>query len=260
MPTKKHLLLLSFSLLALSATAQDSTRSRFGFRSWGDISLLTNNSLHDIRDRMQQTGLDASGVGNRVYTTGFSFVRTSPKNTSETRLLLVNSENLDPASNQIDKRVTFYGYGFGTAFTRHLIYTKRFILGPTLGYDFMWYRLRILPQNSNNLAINNIVANPAFYNTVTFRQGFYWNLHAAISADYRFHWFKKYYDEFRLGARVGYQLPLVRTKNWRYGDGTVGDLPGFKSNNLFLQIGITAIPARRSKRRSEPAGLLGARR
>ncbi len=247
---KQLLLLISGSLLTLSATAQDSTRSPLGLRIWSDISLQTNNSLRDIRERLQQTGLDASGVGNRFYTIGLSFVRTTQKTTSETRFLLVNSENIDPANSQIDKRVTFYGYGIGAAVTRNLVNTRRFLIGPTLGYDFMWYRLRILPQNGANLAINNVVTNPAFYNTVSLRQGFYMNVQGAISADYRFYWLKKFYNEFRIGTRIGYQFPLIRSEKWRYGDGTVGDLPGFKSNNLFVQIGVTLFPASRARRRN----------
>lgn len=230
--------------------AQDSTRmgSKVGFRAMGDIGLLSNNSLTAMRQQLQQTGLDASGVGDRFSNLVLSFVRDYPKNYSEFRLLLVNSDNIAPANSPIDKRVTFYGYGFGGSYTFKLINSQRFIVGPTLGYDFMWYRLRILAQNSQNLSLVNIVANPAYYNTVKLRQGFYMNIQAALGAEYKTGWFKKVYDECRIGVRVGYQLPLIRSDKWRYTDGVVGDVPGFKSNMLFSQIGFTFINRVRKNR------------
>lgn len=230
--------------------AQDSTRvnGRVGIRAMGDIGLLKNNSLATIREQLHQTGLDASGVGDRFSTIALSFVRDYKKTYSEIRIGLVNSDNIDPANSPIDKRVTFYGYGFGGSSTFKLINSQRFIVGPTVGYDFMWYRLRILPQNSQNLSLTNIVANPAYYNTIKLRQGFYMNVHAALGAEYKTGWFKKLYDELRIGVRVGYQLPLIRSDKWRYTDGVVGDVAGFKSNMLFSQIGFTFISKVRNNR------------
>ena len=230
--------------------AQDSARvkSKTGLRVMGDIGLLKNNSLAAIRQQLQQTGLDASGVGDHFSTFVLSFVRDYPKTYSEFRLLLVNSDNIDPTNSPIDKRVTFYGYGFGGSYTFKLINSQRFVVGPTVGYDFMWYRLRILPQNSQNLSITNIVANPAYYNTIKLRQGFYTNIQAAFGAEYKTGWFKKLYDDFRIGVRVGYQLPLIRNDKWRYTDGVVGDVPGFKSNMLFSQIGFTFINKSKNNR------------
>lgn len=236
--------------LPMHTHAQDSTRvrGRVGIRAMGDIGLLANSSLAAIRQQLQQTGLDASGVGDRFSHVALSFARDYQKTYSEGRIVLVNSDNIDPTASPVGKRVTFYGYGLGFSRTFKLINSQRFIVGPTVGYDFMWYRLRILPQNSQNLSLTNIVANPAYYNTIKLRQGFYMNIQAALGAEYKTGWLKKLYDELRIGVRVGYQLPLIRNDKWRYTDGVVGDVPGFKANMLFSQIGFTFISKARNNR------------
>ncbi len=109
----------------------------------------------------------------------------------------------------------------------------------------MWYRLAIKPQNSQNIPLGAVVANPAAYNTIRFRQGFYSELFAAVGADVRLYWFKKYYDEIRFGLRAGYQLPFLASRTWFYDDGQVPDLPAFRSNMLYIQYGFTFFPARR---------------
>ncbi|QKZ15554.1 hypothetical protein [Spirosoma sp. KUDC1026] len=239
----KFLLPVILCTSLFSVNAQDSTytKARIGVRISSDISLLNNKSLGILQQQFQQTGVDASGIGNRFVTTALSLVRDRQKVLTESRILYVNSNTVDPTTTNTDKSVVFYGFGFGGTQTFKLADTKRFMVGPTVGVDFMWYRLRILPKDPQNLNLSNIIANPTYYSTVRLRQGFYTNLTGAISADYKTGWLKSFYDDFRVGARVGYQLPLVRSKTWRYGDGTVNELASFRSNMLFVQIGVTLV-------------------
>ena len=163
MLTKKYLFLLVASLLlAGSAQAQDSTRSRVGIREAGDIGLLTNNSLMAIRQQLEQTGLDVSGINNRPYVGSISFVRDYKKSLSEIRFLHVVAGHEAAKANVPGKQATFYGYGFGFTATHKVVYTRRFIIGPTLGYDFMWYRLRLLPQLSATSCPTPLPTTPSF--------------------------------------------------------------------------------------------------
>jgi hypothetical protein len=45
-----------------------------------------------------------------------------------------------------------------------MVNTRRFIVGPMLGYDFVWYRLALLPVDRTNVLLANIANNPAAYN------------------------------------------------------------------------------------------------
>ncbi len=111
----------------------------------------------------------------------------------------------------------------------------------------MWYRLRVLPDNPQIITLSNVLTNPPAYSTILFRQPISINLTAAISADYKTGWLKKWYDEFRLGVRIGYQLPINGNNRWYYDDSPVNELTPFRSNMLFAQYSLTFI--RRSQKR-----------
>jgi hypothetical protein len=250
MKNRKLLMGLLAILTAATVHGQDTTkRSVTGFRFGIESGLLTNNSLIAIQQKLQQTNVDAKAVGDRLNNVTFSFVRDWPKHTAETRFLFTAASTNGPTVSPAIRRARLSGFGVGFSDTYKLINTRRFIVGPMLGYDIMWYRLSLLPVDRDNLLLTNIANNPAAYNPITFRQGLYLNLHAAAAVDYRFHWFKKYYDEFRLGARVGYQLPFLREGRWRFNDGTIGDLPGLQAKMLYWQFSVSFFPRKQAKTR-----------
>ncbi|MBC3785333.1 hypothetical protein [Spirosoma utsteinense] len=233
---------------ATTGQAQDTTkRSVTGFRFGTESGLLTNNSLTAIQQKLQQTNIDAKAVGDKFSNVTFSFVRDWPKHTAETRFLFMGTTSNGPAVSPAIRRARLSGFGVGFSGTYKLINTRRFIVGPMFGYDMMWYRLALLPVDRDNLLLATIANNPAAYNPVTFRQGLYLNLHAAAAGEYRLYWLKRYYDELRVGARVGYQLPSFGQGQWRFNDGTIGDLPRFQPKMLYYQVGVSFFPKKRPR-------------
>ena len=220
-----------------------------GFRISAETGFRPNNSLLAIQQKLQQTNIDTKDIGSTFGNIVFSFVRDNPKYVGETRFIGTFTTEDGPVVSPAVRRARLYGFGIGFSGTYKLINTRRFVVGPVLGYDVMWYRLSLLPVDRDNLLLANIANNPASYNPVTFRQGFYLNLHGAVAADYRVYWFQKYYNEFRFGARVGYQLPFLRNGPWQFNDGTVGDLPGFQAKMLYYQFGITGFVKKPSRKR-----------
>jgi hypothetical protein len=238
---------LLITLASVMGRAQDTTRrSVRGFRLGAELGLLPNNSLTSIGQTLQQTSIDAGDVGNTFSNFVLSFVRDNRKYMAETRFVGMGPTNNGPTVSPAVRRARLYGFGVGFSGTYKVVNTRRFIVGPMLGYDVMWYRLSLLPVDRDNLLLANVANNPAAYNPVTFRQGLYLNLHVAAAVDYRVYWFKRYYDEFRFGARVGYQLPFLRDGPWRFNDGTIGDLPGFQAKTLYFQFGFTFFPKKPS--------------
>jgi hypothetical protein len=251
MKNKLTIIGLWFTIATVTGQAQDTTRrSTVGFRACVESGFLTNKSLVSIQQKLQQTSINAEAVGDRVINMGFSFVRDWPKHTAETRFLFTGATNNGPVMSPAIRRARFSGFGFGSSDTYKLINTRRLIAGPMVGYDIMWYQLSLLPVERNNLLLATVANNPAAYNPVTFRQGLQLNLHAAAAVDYRFYWFQKYYNEWRVGARVGYQLPVGRTRSWRINDGNMGDLPGFRANMLYYQFSVSFFPKSAKERKS----------
>lgn len=178
-----------------------------------------------------------------------SLVRDNPKWMSESRFIGTLTTEDGPVVSMAVRRGRLYGFGVGLSGMYKLINTRQFIVGPVVGYDVMLYRLSLLPVDRDNVLLANVAANPAAYNPVTFRQGFYLNLQGGIGGDIRVYWFKKTYDELRFGGRIGYQLPFLRNQKWEFNDGNVSDLPAFKANMLYYQFGLTLFPKKLSRKR-----------
>lgn len=226
---------------AQDTTAQRPDVSRFGWRVWFDMGLLENRSLNRIGQQLTDAGVAMPTSGNYLSNFGFSLVNDRRRSYGETRFLVATGES-DTELAAPGRVARFYGFGLGALGTYKAVNTRRFIIGPGLGYDVMWYRLALQPPNPGNLPLGSIVANPAATGTIRFRQGFYVTLNGAVSADYRVYWFQRFYNEFRIGLRAGYQFPLLRSRSWYYGDGTVSDLSGFNASTLYGHFGLTMVP------------------
>lgn len=250
MKNSRTIISLLVMLTASTAWAQDTTsRSVTGLRFSLEAGLQENKSLTIIQQQLRQANVDASAIGNVAGNIVLSFVRDKPRHVSETRFLGTLPLTDGVSAGAPVRRASFYGLGFGFSDMYKLVDTRRFLVGPLLGFDFMWYRLSLLPLDRDNLSLANIANNPAAYSTVTFRQGSYINMHVAVAADYRVYWLKKLYNEFRFGARLGYQLPVLRNGPWRFNDGSLGDLTAFRATMPYLQLGITLLPKSAKERR-----------
>ncbi len=244
---------LLLSISAFSSFGQDSTKTLVGVRLGIEAPLMRNNSLGAIQDKLLQTNVNADGVGNTFGNFVISFVRDDRRNTSESRIIGSITGEDGPLATQAVRRARLYGFGIGLSNTFKLINTRRFIVGPTIGYDVMWYRLALLPIQRDNVPLATVVNNTATFSVINLRQSFNINLHGAIGADIRLYWLRKVYDEIRLGGRVGYQLPILfGNRKWELNDGTVADLPGFRANLLYYQFGMTFFAKKRTQLRNTP--------
>ncbi len=210
-------------------------RPKIGFRFAVDKGVATNTSLASMQAALQQLNVNTKQVGGFPMHSIAALLLDNKKSYGEIRFVSTRSSsdgyqevNLNPVS-----RAKFYGYGFGFTGTRKIINTKRFIVGPTFGYDLMWYRLDFLSADYNNVPIKNVVQNQAAYTPTTLYDA-NMTMHLAVDAEVRF----RIIREFQTGARFGYQFPLGTSKQWRLNDGTISDLATYRANMFFLQINL----------------------
>lgn len=219
---------------------QDSTAfcPKLGFRFAVEKGVTNNASLAAMQQILQPLNVNTKNAAGFVLNTIFAVVFDYQKGYGEIRYVntRTSSENYQEVVGNPVSRAKFYGYGVGFTAIRELIDTRRFIVGPTVGYDLMWYRLDLLPVNYQNVPINNVVQNQAAYTPTTLKDtGF--NLHLAVDAEVRF----RVIREYGIGTRFGYQLPLSRSKQWQLNDGNISDLPTFRASMFFLQIHMTCM-------------------
>ena len=235
----KHILIFLLIVSVLAAKAQDSTDAvtypRIGLRYGAELGTFANSRLAQMQQIMRRLDVDTRSLSTYPVSSWVGFVVEGKQATAEFRLIRSGSFSGD--SPQMDVlnpvgRAKFYGVGAGVSVTAHWIRTRRFVAGPTVGYDMVWYRLDLLPVAKTNVPVANVVQNPPAYATTTFEQNANQNLHLAFGSDVRIHW----YREVRFGMRVGYQLPIATSKQWALNDGTVGDLPAYRANMLYVQV------------------------
>lgn len=241
----KRLLILACCLLTHALAAQNSDtlywpRYPQGLGVFAEIGLLSNPSLERLRDQLAPLGVTLSGT--RATLTGLQFYRRQRRADVETRLwmLMGSDENAD------NRRLArLGGYGIGIAVVPRLVDTRRVLLGPVVGYDVALHRLRIdAPNLSTAVPIQNILANPLAYQSQVLRgTGMTLNVGAAVG--YRFRLFPKWYDRWQLNARLGYHLPFVYSREWRFDQKTVSGLDGYRPSNLYLHVGLVTFPAYR---------------
>ena len=235
---KTALLLLGMCLFIAMSTAYaqdgETDKPRFGLRFGLEMGTFYNSRLAGMGNVLRQLNVDTRAVGPLPANGVMSLVMDGNRVTSELRYVTPFSfhEDTPPAPTSAERRARFYGYGVGGSFTLKLINTRRFIVGPTLGYDLVWYRLDLLPVEQKNVAIGSVVNNPTGYVVNTLKQNVNQNLQIGLSGELRIHWQR----EIRLGTRLGYQLPVGTSARWSLNDGYVGDLPAFRANMLYGQL------------------------
>jgi len=76
------------------------------------------------------------------------------------------------------------------------------MLGPGLGYDVSYYRLRIDAAAPSTVPIGAVLANPAAFQSVKLNGGAL-TLNFALTGGVKFNLFPKLYDGWQLNARLG---------------------------------------------------------
>ncbi|MCY7349396.1 MAG: hypothetical protein LH606_01840 [Cytophagaceae bacterium] len=166
----KSTLTLALCLLAsrLAAQSGDSLspprhRQTTGFVEFG---LLRNASLERLRDQLAPLGVTLAGTSFAPF--GLQFYRRERRSDTEVRLWLLAGTGGNTASNLRLARLG--GFGIGLAMVPRLVNTRRWVLGPVLGYDIVRYGLRIgAPTLTNPVPIQNVLANPLAHQSQVLR-------------------------------------------------------------------------------------------
>jgi len=239
----KTVFILACCLLKHTLAAQNSDTLHWprypqGLGVFAEIGLLSNSSLERLRDQLAPLGVTLSGT--KATLTGLQVYRRQRRADVETRLWVLMGSEENAADNRRLARLS--GFGLGIAVVPRLVDTRRWLLGPVVGYDVVRHNLRIdAPNPSTTVPIQNILANPLTYQSQVLRgMGLTLNLGAAVG--YRFKLFPKWYDRWQLNARLGYHLPFVYSREWRFDQKTVGGLDGYRPNNLYLHVGLVTFP------------------
>ncbi|CAG4994257.1 hypothetical protein DYBT9275_01354 [Dyadobacter sp. CECT 9275] len=237
----KNQILLIVCFFALSthfASAQeDSTARKYqtGMAIYGEFGLLSNKSFDAVRDKMMS--LDVKPFESVMASIVLAKRLETRRWFSEARLILMNSTNY--TKNKNDVKGYFGGIGIGMDAGPKLVSTKHWNVLIPIGYDLMLYRMMI--KNNQSATLGQVVTTPSSFQSAKFYTGNI-NLHGGIGVDYKININGKCTDKLYISSKVSYQLPLLTNKKWKGDDVTVSDLPSFKPNQLYFQIGLIAFP------------------
>lgn len=242
--TNKLLAILTLLVSIGYAHAQDDTDSsasakkyQTGFAVYAEFGVLPNKSFKGIRDQMKALNIEpfepvmASVVLARRMETDKFFM--------ESRLILMNSSKYKDDNNVM--RGMFRGIGLGVDASPKFVNSSRWNLLVPIGWDIMLYQLRV--KNNKSASLGQVIQNPSNFSSMKLYNGSF-NLHAGIGADYKMNLFPKVYDKVYLSAKATYHLPIFKRGQWRGDDVTITDLPSFKANQLYAQLGLVFFPKR----------------
>jgi hypothetical protein len=236
---KIRYLLPLFTLLSLGASAQTPTadsliRPLLGVHAWVDFGLNENQSLRQISSQLAPLGITQRGT--RLSAFGASSYRRMRRHDGEFRLWGM-SNNDEYVTDPAVRGARIEGFGLGLLGTYRLVDTRRFMLGPGLGYDFQFYRLRIDAPTPGAVPIQTILSNPSAYES-TRLNGFGLTANLALTAGYKFKLFKRSYEYWQLTGRVGYHLPVLYTREWAFDQTPVTGLDAYRPSALYGSIGL----------------------
>lgn len=242
----KILKLLGFILLAASIQVQaqesnDSTSAqkkyKTGFAVYLEYGVLSNSSFSGIRDQMKamnikpfENVMSSIVLGRRTETEKFMM---------ESRLILMNSTKYD--RDRDGAWGQFRGIGIGADASPKFVNTKRWNVLIPLGWDLMLYQTAV--RNNQSANFGQVLQNPNNYKAMKLYNGSF-NLHGGVGVDYKMNLFPKVYDQVYLSAKASYHLPVFRRGKWKSDDVTINDLPSFKANQLYAQLGLVFISKR----------------
>jgi len=242
MKNKLLLTAVFFTLFLNVASAQDSfdttstaKKYKSGLAVYAEFGLLSNNSFKGIRNEMRALGIKP--FENVMASIVLAKRMETEKFFAESRLILMNSTKHGYDDN-VSKGI-FRGVGIGVDASPKFVNSTHWNLLIPIGWDLMLYQVKV--KNNQTASFGQVVQNPNAYNSAKLHNGSF-NLHAGIGADYKMNLFPKVYDKVYISGKVSYHLPVARMGRWRGDDVKVTDLPSFKANQLYAQIGLVFFP------------------
>lgn len=214
-----------------------------GLGFFTEIGLLNNASLQRVREQLAPLGVTLTGTKANAF--GFQVYRRERRADTELRFFFLGNSLENDATNQRQARLN--GFGIGLAVVPRLVNTRRWVIGPVLGYDLLRYRLRIdAPTLGTGVPIQAVVANPLPYQSQVLRgNGLTFNVGAAMG--YRFRFLPKVYSGWQLNLRLGYHLPAIYSQDWKFDQKTVSGLEAYRPGNLYLHVGLVSFPVYRRR-------------
>jgi hypothetical protein len=237
-------LLASISYVSAQDEPTDSADSTHkymtGFAVYAEVGLLSNKSFNGIRDRMNELNIKPF---ERVMASVVLAKRMeSEKFFMESRLILMNSTK---HNNDDDiMRGMFRGIGLGVDASPKFVNSTRWNVLVPIGWDIMLYQLRV--KNNQSATLGQVIQNPNTFKSVKMYNGSI-NLHGGVGVDYKMNLFPKVYEKVYISAKATYHLPVFRRGQWRGDDVKVTDLPSFKANQLYAQLGLVFFPKKSNK-------------
>ncbi|REA62725.1 hypothetical protein DSL64_07320 [Dyadobacter luteus] len=239
----KNKLLLCFTLAFAHVGIQaqdvaDTTTSKTynsGFAVYAEIGVLRNNSFSGIRDRMRE--LNIRPFESVMTSIVLAKRRETDKFYMEHRLILANSTKYNRDKDM--PRSMFRGIGIGVDASPKFVNTKRWNVLVPLGWDLMLYQLRI--KNDQSASLSQVIQNPGQFKSMRLYNGSL-NLHGGVGVDYKMNFLPRIHDKVYISAKATYHLPVLRRGLWRGEDVTVNDLPSFRANQLYAQLGLVFFP------------------
>ena len=202
---------------------------------YAEVGLLGNNSFKGIRNEMRTLGIKP--FENIMASIVLAKRMETEKFFMESRLILMNSTKHSRDENV--SRGIFRGIGIGVDGSPKFVNSKHWNLLIPIGWDLMLYQVKV--KNDRTASFSQVVQNPNAYNTAKLHNGSF-NLHAGIGADYKMNLLPKVYDQIYISGKVTYHLPIARMGRWRGDDVKITDLPSFKPNQLYAQLGLVFFP------------------
>lgn len=211
-----------------------------GMAVYAEFGVLSNSSFKAIRNQMKTLNIKpfedlmASIVlAKRIETEKFF---------AESRLILMNSTKYNNDDNQ--SKGLFRGIGIGVDASPKFVNSTHWNVLIPIGWDLMLYQVKV--KNDQTASFSQVVSNPNGYRSAKIHNGSF-NLHAGIGVDYKMNLFPKVYDKVYISSKVTYHLPVARMGKWRGDDVKITDLPSFKANQLYAQIGLVFFPKNMGK-------------
>ncbi|PWJ58697.1 hypothetical protein CLV98_10362 [Dyadobacter jejuensis] len=220
----------------------DSTARRIhtGMTLYGEFGLLSNSSFSAIRDKMNQEGIKPfeSLMAAIVLAKRFEGERWFVEN----RLILMNSTNY--TKDRDDTKGYFGGIGIGVMAGPKLLNTRKWNVLLPIGYDLMLYRMMV--KNNQKASLGQIAQNASSYQPAKLYSANI-NINAGLGVDYKIYLKEGFADRMYISTKANYHLALFRKGDWRGQDVRVSDLPAFKPDQLYWQIGLTIFPRKQQR-------------
>lgn len=233
------------ALCSLSSFAQsDSTTTRkvmTGMAIYADFGVLSNSSMDAMRKEL--TTQSVKPFSSLMSSIVLAQRGETSKWIFERKIIIAGSKSYDREETDV-KRATLRGIGIGATVGRKLVSTSKINVSVPVGIDLMYYRMKI--KSNPAASLNKVIANPGIYQAVKLGMGTA-NVNVGITLDYKTGWFGKAMDNFYISPRLSYQIPVLRTGQWKGDNVQVNDLTSFKPQQLYAGIGVVMMPKNISK-------------